>query len=112
MLFFRTWTLFNGYSSIKDEFPLRATKKNYLEFRLFIKNEDITNVCPKRVKNYIIIFHLPNEMPTYNHGDNYIEIGKEKTINLNPKKFTTHESLKKYHPKIRKCYYESEEIYF
>jgi hypothetical protein len=82
-----------------------------MEFELFMDNEDISKICSLRGKNYIVIFHMPNEMPMYNHGDNYIEIGKEKIIHVNPKIFSTDESLRKYEPNIRKCYFEGKCIF-
>jgi hypothetical protein len=77
-----------------------------MEFEFIIENKNILNYCLTRGKNYIIIFHLPNEIPTYIHGDNYIEIGKDKLMYIEPKIFSTDESLRKYDPNIRKCYFE------
>lgn len=102
------WNLTDGFKNSSIKFPIRAIKRNQLQFTMSMERADLTNLCISRTKSFGIILHLPNEMPTAHHPENYVEMDQFKTIQLDAKRFTADESLRKYLPSQRRCLFEGE----
>lgn len=107
------WTLENGYNLTLDEIlPIRALKNNKLgvEFCYTVENarNPAMNFCPYQGNGYKIIFHMPNEIPTVFHQNQFVEFGHEKFFTINAKVKRASLELKKFSPEKRKCYFEDE----
>lgn len=102
------WSLVGGYKDSVVQFPIRAIKRNQLQFTMAMEKEDLKNLCITRTRSFGIIFHLPNEMPTVFHPEDYVEMDQFKTLQLNAKMYSADESLKKYSPTQRRCFFEHE----
>ncbi|KAG5676566.1 hypothetical protein PVAND_006390 [Polypedilum vanderplanki] len=105
------WTLDSGYIESSDDLdfiPKRASKQNYFHSYLFVNNTDSENFCPQFGQVFKVIFHLPNEIPTIFHKEYTIEIGHQEIMYLTAKTYTSDESLRKFSPDQRRCYFEGE----
>ncbi|CAG9799051.1 unnamed protein product [Chironomus riparius] len=103
------WTLQRGFVSNDDNlFPLRISSGNSIEFILMHSTVETNNYCPALRNSYKIIFHMPNEIPTKFHDYIYASMNTQFLFSMTAKHFMTDSSLKKYHPEIRRCYYENE----
>lgn len=87
-------------------FPVRATKRNLVIFPLNISRTDLTNFCLK--KEFSVIIHLPNEIPTIFHKSFPFEFGRFKRFRLNAISYKSDELLRSYSPYVRDCYFEGE----
>jgi amiloride-sensitive sodium channel len=105
------WTLDDGYSFTGDDaaiIPKRASKQNFLHFYAFISKSDARNYCPQFGQVHNVIFHMPNEIPTIFHQEYSIGISHQKTMFLTAESFRSDDSLRRFTPKQRQCYFENE----
>jgi amiloride-sensitive sodium channel len=105
------WTLDDGYNVKGDDsfiIPKRASKQNFLLFASFVDNLDMKNVCPEFGQTFRILFHLPNEIPTIFHIDQSVAFNQRKTMYLTAKSYRGDESLKRFAPDKRRCYFQGE----
>lgn len=102
------WTLDDGYkneSNIKVV-PLRLTKANIHNLRVFSTLDNVNNKCG--LSNLKVILHLPNEIPTAFHHEYEFEHTHSKQMVLSAKVTRAHESLRNYSPQQRGCYFSNE----
>ncbi|KAG5683738.1 hypothetical protein PVAND_013003 [Polypedilum vanderplanki] len=104
------WKMEEGYLTTdeKDVFPIRLSKSNTLSLLFYLSENDTMNNCQAIGRVFTIILHQPNEIPTVFHEELYIPFGNRKTVILTAKILKTAESLRKYLPEKRGCYFEGE----
>jgi amiloride-sensitive sodium channel len=102
------WTLDHGYKndSISNVVPLRLTKANIHNIRVFSTLDDVNNKCG--LSDIEVILHLPNEIPTYYHHEYEFEHSHSERLVLSAKVTRAHESLRNYPPQLRGCYFSDE----
>jgi len=102
------WTLDHGYKneSIMNVVPLRLTKANIYNHRIFSTHDDVHNKCG--LSNISVILHLPNEIPTSYHHEYEFEHTHSERLVLSAKVTRAHESLRNYSPQQRSCYFSDE----
>lgn len=91
------WTLEKGFED-GDDYPNRMIQTNRVHFRVTLFHNQMSNLCTNIGKNVLIFLHLPNEIMTPFHPENYIELGKTKEVKLEARKFSADESLRSYTP--------------
>jgi amiloride-sensitive sodium channel len=102
------WTLESGYRTKDNEvLPIRALKRNRVSFRYQTTDENIY-ICPKNGRGLQLMFHLPNESPTFFSDRNFVAFNHDKKLSVTAKIYTTSPEMRSYPPKIRRCYYEGE----
>jgi acid-sensing ion channel, other len=103
------WTLSEGYLTTDSlVFPVRAVKENRVSFYLKLLESDFSGSCPKIGVGFKLFLHLPNEIMTPFHQEQFVYWNQEKTIILKAKVYTASKLLKKYKPQKRNCYFEGE----
>jgi amiloride-sensitive sodium channel len=104
------WSLEEGYQSDddRDVFPIRLSKLNTLSLYFYLNDNDTMNNCMSVGRVFTIMLHQPNEIPTIFHEEMYIPYGNRKTIILMARIYKTAESLRKYAPGKRGCYFDGE----
>jgi amiloride-sensitive sodium channel len=105
------WNLSDGFLVKGDDFdiiPKRASKINYLNVLPFVNESDVANVCLTLGQTFRAIFHLPNEIPTFLHKDQSIGFNQHKTMYLTATSYRGDDSLKRFAPDKRHCYFEGE----
>jgi amiloride-sensitive sodium channel len=105
------WSLDDGYKVKGEDFgiiPKRASKENFLYVYAFVNNSDRHNICPDYGATFRIFFHLPNEIPTFLHDEQSFQFGHKKTMFLTAKSYRGDDSLKRFAPDKRRCYFQGE----
>lgn len=65
-------------------------------------------MCRGPVLGYKVLFHSPGDIPQIASHYIRIPLGKETIVTVDPQVVRTAESLRKYTPNTRGCYYNSE----
>lgn len=99
------WSVESGYKNKNVNFPVRTSEISQL-FTLYMTQNNLENAC--ELQELEIVFHLPSEMPTKFH--NSLQFAYQSRLNLEiiTKSYRTHESLRSFSPKVRKCFFNSE----
>ncbi|KAG5668409.1 hypothetical protein PVAND_016349 [Polypedilum vanderplanki] len=104
------WTLEKGYIKIPHEnsIPMTAFRNRKEGTLLHFQKINKNNSCDKKNLYFRYYLHLPNEIPSPLHHKNVLKFNIAETITLKAKMYKTDESLRKYSPEIRGCYFEGE----
>ena len=99
------WTLQNGYTSNEiDIIPYRLSKRL---LHLYIKPEIMTYF--KCIGNYFYIgLSLPNEIPLGRSDGIFVNITSLTQIKIGARTIQRNQSIRKYSPEIRKCFFDGE----
>lgn len=101
------WTLERGYFSENASTPARAKRTFTIHLNQYMSKKDSENIC--HFKNFKIIPHLPNEIPTEFHTYRfYFGYYEMMTIEIQAKSLRLDESLRKIPKEKRNCYFEGE----
>lgn len=104
------WSLDNGFDDnhSADAVPIKVIKRKYIGFNAYLKETDTQHVCTNYGNLFSVFMHLPNEMMLPAHQELYIEFRKRKEIKLTATVYTADESMRKFTPRSRGCYFEGE----
>lgn len=103
------WTIHKGYLSTDDWVqPLRAAGLQYCTIATSINKNESSNFCETSLNALRVIFHLPDEIPTFSNVFTTVTVGHFKYMRISAAIQDTDESLKQYTPDYRKCYFEDE----
>lgn len=106
------WTLENGYSKTemdpKYSFPVRAHTSRGFEFYMMVNHSDMHDLCYLHRSSFRVFFHLPSEMPIYLHLEDFINLNKQIRIRMSATITKADESMRKYSPEQRGCYFQGE----
>lgn len=104
------WSLDQRYAENhdSDSVPVKASKGKVVKFNAILKEVDATNVCTVFGNVFSLFIHLPNEIMLPLHREYYAEFRKMKDIILTAKSYTADESMRKFTPRARGCYFEGE----
>lgn len=104
------WTLDNGFIKSHPDLnvPSRAVKENEFGAYLALSKNDSLNICPMFGKVFTFFLHLPNEIPTFFHTENYFAFNHHKGVVLTANSYTTVKSLRKFSPTTRGCFFQNE----
>lgn len=107
------WDLETGYDTTTkdDSYPIRvfsAQKHSALSFNLRSFEEDVEFVCRTLVPGYKLFLHTPGDILKATDVSIRIPFSEEIEISIKPKLTTTSDGLRKYLPKQRNCFFDSE----
>lgn len=103
------WTLEKGYNSkVTTQIPYRCSRAQSYQFIMKINNEELNDLCHTLKSSFIIIFHLPNEIPTRFHQAESIRFDRELILKLSAKTSKANRELKRLKPEYRGCFFRGE----
>lgn len=73
-----------------------------------INESDLQDLCPLLKSSFKIIFHLPNEIPTFFHDADFIQFDTEAIVMLTATAYSSQKNLRKFSVKKRRCFFEGE----
>jgi acid-sensing ion channel, other len=99
------WSQDRGYfDQRKDQYPVRASYKNELDIFLKLNNSYRDNF----MSSYKVYAHLPNEILTHVLFENLLYFNYKKLMRFSAKSTKMDESLRKFLPENRGCFFEDE----
>jgi hypothetical protein len=101
------WSVESGFRADHDPdaVPVTASKGRENSLGAFLKKNDQT--C-RNSRTFRYWLHLPNEIPTPFHHQHQVKLGETEQITLTARMFRADESLRRYLPTVRGCYFEGE----
>lgn len=104
------WTLEDGYVSSNRVFPYRIKKgvNDKIKLNLLLKVSQSLNLCERSRNSYMLILHMPNEMPTKYHEYAYLGLHSNHIISLTAKSYAYDKAFADYSPSMRNCYFQHE----
>lgn len=103
------WTIHKGYTTNDDWVqPLRAAGLQNFRFVTKIPKNEFSNLCQTGFNSHRVIFHLPDEIPTFSNVYSAFLIGDFRYMRITAEIQKIDESLQKYPTDFRKCYIEDE----
>ena len=108
------WNLENGYEDGfgKEEYPIRVTESNQiatLEINLVIDERNDDRLCPVEFTGFLLYLTTPYEPNTLLIDKPFqATLLRDTRIHVAPNLITTSNGLRKYSPKRRECFFQSE----
>jgi amiloride-sensitive sodium channel len=106
------WTLTDGYKTSRNHvLPMRSYIDSIggnLLANVSITKHNIMHYCDSLGFGYRFIFHLPNEIPTFFHQFNFIDLYYSKRFTISAKSHRMSQELRKFSANVRECYFEDE----
>lgn len=104
------WTLESGYASptFNYKVPYRAIPFQSFQLYFYLNNNDMGDLCYLLKSSFKIIFHLPNEIPTFFHDADFVPLNTEAVIKFSATAYSSNYQLKKFPLSQRRCYFEGE----
>ncbi|VEN48133.1 unnamed protein product [Callosobruchus maculatus] len=106
------WEVESGYTSSEiDTYPRRALRvgqKNALYVILKTRKSDIEYECPADESGYRVILHFPSVFPDVTENHFTLPLRQSVTGVITPHMIKTSEVVKRFDPKTRDCYFQSE----
>lgn len=103
------WNIEKGFKSKnKNKIPYRCILGSGFQFFMTVNETDLDDLCPLLKSTFKVIFHLPNEIPTFFHYAEFLNFQTESIIKLTAKVYQNHKQLKKYSVKMRNCFFQGE----
>lgn len=107
------WNFENGYSYRADgiDYPVRVFGtgvQGCLRVLLKTLNQDIDHLCGGAIQGFKVTFHPPYELPPIWNKFYHVSPGQSAVFTIDPNVVETSPDIRKYSPKVRKCYYNSE----
>jgi acid-sensing ion channel, other len=103
------WSLENGYNSPEVKgIPYRAERTSVFNFRMTLKDSDMSDPCYIFRNGYKVILHMPNEIPTFFNNYELIDLDMDTTMSVVGKVYSSEHAMRKYSVIKRGCYFESE----
>lgn len=100
-----------GESNNVEMYPYRVYgtgKPASFTVLLRVFNHDIDYLCAGAVQGFKVKFHPPNEGPQIWKKYFHISPGQAALFTIEPKVIITSNNVRKYSPKVRQCYFNSE----
>jgi acid-sensing ion channel, other len=106
------WTLQDGYDkkAKRQAYPRRGLTsgaRGGIEMALIVKNSNFDFTC-SRMSGFQFFIHTPGEFPNKRKYNFVLSLNKAAEVGVSPNMIKTSNSLKKYHPEKRQCFFENE----
>lgn len=104
------WTLEDGYLTTFREFPYRIKKgiNDKMKLNMNFDMSQIFNLCENLRHSYMMILHMPNEMPTKYHEYTYLGLHSNHIISLTASSIAYDQAFHGYSSSNRDCYFQNE----
>lgn len=107
------WSFENGYDDTVSEsdYPFRvfnAKEKTALLIMSRVFEEDLDYLCRGTHQGFKVILHTPGQALKMSRHSFRVPLSDDVMISIKPKLITTSDELRRYPPKQRQCYFDSE----
>lgn len=113
----RVWSLENGYERKSEIDPkvypyevLGAGNRGSFQIVLRMFENDFDYICKGSIIGFKVAIHLPGDLPSILSSNHFFRIPtkQETLVTFEPKVLRTDDSLRRYSPNDRGCFYPSE----